>query len=153
MNIGPQFVMRRHFGEFVPWAHSETIVAAVDPVAHRHPEFAWNMPAKFNCQIGNTAPRIQFIRCRKGGRRAGIETAVTAATMILHRQIGAEVERGKNFTEKKPGAEFPRHQVGVLALPAESRLLRDRFFHHRRGVDKQLHLARPVFGNPAGELA
>ena len=34
-----------------------------------------------------------------------------------------------------------RDQVGVLALPAQPRRLRQRFFHHRGGVDEHLDLA------------
>src|SRR5260221_132980 len=37
----------------------------------------------------------------------------------------------------------------MLALPADAGHLRQRLFHHRRGVDKDLELARPAPGDPA----
>jgi len=30
-------------------------------------------------------------------------------------------------------------KIGMLALPAQTRLLRQWFFHHRRGIHKHLH--------------
>ena len=37
--------------------------------------------------------------------------------------------------------KFARDEIGVLALPAEPGLRRDRLFHHRSGVDEDLDLA------------
>ena len=56
---------------------------------------------------------------------------------LVARQIG----RGEDRAEKQPGAEFARHQIGVLALPAQSGRLRQRLFHHGGGIDEHLDLA------------
>ena len=42
--------------------------------------------------------------------------------------------------QKEPAAQIARQKVGVLALPAQPRSLRQWLFHHRRGVDKDLDL-------------
>ena len=44
--------------------------------------------------------------------------------------IGRQLERGEDRAEKQPRAEFARHEIGVLALPAEPGRLRQRLFHH-----------------------
>ena len=54
--------------------------------------------------------------------------------------------------KKEPRAELPRHQIGVLALPAETGLRGQRLFHHRGGVDKHFHLAAGVSHQPARQL-
>ena len=52
----------------------------------------------------------------------------------------------------------PRHQIGVLALPAQPRRLPQRLFHHRRGIDENLYtnVAKPpprrLRHQPAGEV-
>ena len=38
-------------------------------------------------------------------------------------------------------------QIGMLALPANARRLTQRFFHDRRGIDKNLKLAARRFGH------
>ncbi len=55
--------------------------------------------------------------------------------------VARQLQRGEDRAEKQPGAEFARHQIGVLALPAQSRRLRQRLFHHGGGVDEHLDLA------------
>src|SRR5690606_38109995 len=42
-------------------------------------------------------------------------------------------------------------EVRMLALPAEPRLLRERLFHDRRGVDEDLEFARERGRDPAAE--
>ena len=39
--------------------------------------------------------------------------------MVRFRLVGLELEIGEDRAEKQPRAEFARHQIGVLALPAE----------------------------------
>ena len=56
---------------------------------------------------------------------------------FVHRQL----EIGEDLGEEEPRAEAARDEIGVLALPAEAGLLGQRLFHHRGGVDEDLHLA------------
>ena len=63
--------------------------------------------------------------------------------------IARQIERCKNRTEKQPGAELARDEVGVLALPAQSRRLRQRLFHHGRGVDEHFYLAARGCNQPS----
>ena len=39
----------------------------------------------------------------------------------------------------------------MLALPAETGKLRERFFHHRRGIDEHFHIAAESLHHPAGQ--
>ena len=59
--------------------------------------------------------------------------------MIAVRLVARQFGRGVDRAEKQPGAEFARDEVGVLALPAQSRRLRQRLFHHGRGIDEHFH--------------
>src|SRR5438445_12305910 len=65
--------------------------------------------------------------------------------------IGFEFEAQINLAEKQPGAEIARHQIGVLALPAEPGALGERLFHYRGGVDKQFESTRPARLDPMRE--
>ena len=74
------------------------------------------------------------------------------AVGVVARQVG----RGEDRAEKQPRAEFARDEIGVLALPAQSRRLRQRLFHHGGGIDEHLDLvagcARPAIA-PAPSAA
>jgi len=54
----------------------------------------------------------------------------------IERQIG----RGVDSAQEEPRAMLARDEHAVLALPAESGRLRQRFFHHRGGIDEDLHV-------------
>ena len=43
-------------------------------------------------------------------------------------------------------------KVGVLALPAQACGLGQRLFHHRRGIDKDLHLAAETGDHELGKM-
>ena len=45
-----------------------------------------------------------------------------------------------------------RNQIGMLALPAEARLGRKRFFHQRRGIDEDFHVSAALLNEGAREL-
>ncbi len=59
--------------------------------------------------------------------------------MILFARVRLDVERREDGADEQPRAEFARDEIGVLALPAEARLLRQRLLHHRRSIDEELH--------------
>src|SRR5205814_4575410 len=69
--------------------------------------------------------------------RTGVEAAPAAAAMILLARLGRDLQRRQNRAEKQPRTERTRHQIGVLALPADTGFLRQRLLHHRRGVDER----------------
>ena len=40
--------------------------------------------------------------------------------MVRFGRVMRQIEVGEDRAQEQPGAEFARHQIGVLALPAES---------------------------------
>ena len=109
------------FGEPVPRAHRQAIVAAVDAVADRLAEFVRDRPLVLDRQVGNAAPRIDPVRRREGLRRAGVEAARAAAAMRppCAARPGASSRRGVDHAEEQPAAMLAADEVGVLALPAD----------------------------------
>src|SRR6516225_11384644 len=91
------------------------------------------------------------MRRGEGRRRAGIEAAPAGTAMVGLRTIRLESQAQINLPEEQPGAEIARHQIGVLALPAEPGALGERLFHDRRGVDDKLQPARPARLDPVRE--
>ena len=71
--------------------------------------------------------------------------------MVHFRHVGIEREAQVDLAEEQPGAELARYQIGVLALPADPGLLRQRLFHDWGGVDEHLQFARPARRDPAGQ--
>ena len=61
--------------------------------------------------------------------------------MIGLGRVGLDRGGGEDRAEKQPRAEVAGDEIGVLALPAEPGLGRERLLHHRRRVDEDLHLA------------
>src|SRR5205085_5782493 len=115
--------------EFVPRADRQAIVAPEDAVADRRPQLIGDRALVLDRQIRDAAPRIEPVGSREGGGRAGVEAAATLAAMVGFRRVGIEREAEINLTEKQPGAEFAVHPIGLLALPAETGLLRQPLFH------------------------
>jgi len=107
------------------------------------------MALMFDGQIGNAAPRIQLIGAGKRIRRADIETGGAAPAIIFFARIGLQIERGVDFAKEQPRSVRARHQIGVLALPADAGAHRQRFFHHRCGIDEDLYLGPEPFMHPA----
>ena len=135
------FASLRQLCEFVPRAHGQAIVAAIDAVAHRRAEFVRNVALVLDGEIGNAAPRIDAIGRGEGFGRAGVEAFAAAAAMIGFGSVGLQLQRREHRAQKQPGAEIAAHQIGVLALPAQPGGMRQRLFHHRRGVDEHFHIA------------
>jgi len=75
-------------GEFVPWTDRETIVAAVDAVAHQRTQFARDGALVLDGEIGDAAPRIEPVRRRESVGRADVEASVAGAAMIVRRRVG-----------------------------------------------------------------
>ena len=130
--------------EFVPRANRQAIVTAIYPVAHGHAKLGIDMPLMLDGEIGDAAPRVEPVGAEKGIGRADVEARAALAAMIGLGGIGRQIEAEINLAEEQPGAEIARDEVGVLALPAETGLRGQRFFHHRRGVDEDLQFAAPA---------
>ena len=102
-------------------------------------------------QIRDAAPRIELVGRRKRRCRTDLEAAPAGAAVIALGSIGFQREAQIDLAEKQPGAELPRDQIGVLALPAQPGALGKRLFHYRRGIDEQLERARPAPFDPMCE--
>ena len=131
----------RGLGKLVPGTGGQTVVAAIDAVAQQRAQFRVHRALVFDGQIGNAAPRIQLEWRRKRARRTGIQTGPAGSAMIAFGRVLWQVQRGKDGAQKEPAAQFARQKVGVLALPAKARRLRQRLFHDRGGIDKDLDFA------------
>ena len=138
--------------ELVPRTDGETIVAAIDAVAHQRPQFARDRTLVLDGQIRNAAPRIEPVGLGKRRGRADIETGAAAAATVRLGCVGRQIERGEDRAEKQPRAELARHQIRVLALPAETGAGRQRLLHHRRGIDEHFHVAAGIRDQPARDV-
>ncbi len=111
-------------------------------------QFARDRALVLDGQIRNAAPRIELVGRGERRGRADVETGAARAAVIDVGVVARQVERGEDRAEKQPRAELARHEVGVLALPAEAGGLRQRLFHHGGGVDEHFHVvagrARPA---------
>ncbi len=79
---------RGGFGEFVPGASGKAIVAAIDAVAHRLPEFERDWALILDREIGNAAPRIELVRRGKGIRRTGVQAGPAGAAAVGLWRVG-----------------------------------------------------------------
>jgi hypothetical protein len=96
-------------------------------------------------EVGDAAPGIELEGRGKGPCRTDFEAAGAAAAPHGVRHVGIEFERGVDRAEEQPAAVPAADEVGMLALPADTRGLRQRLFHHRRGVDEDLEIAFSLF--------
>jgi hypothetical protein len=135
--------------ELVPGADRQAIVAAIDAVANQGAHLARDRPLQFDGQIGNAAPGVELIRCREGRCGADVETAPAGTAMVALGLVGRQLQRGENSAEEEPRAHTARHQVGVLALPAQPGRLSQRLLHDRGGIDEDLDLAALLLDQPA----
>ena len=71
--------------------------------------------------------------------------------MIHLRRVRFQRQSGEDRSQEQPGSEFSAHQIGVLALPADTGARRQRFLHHRRGVDKHLHIRLELLRDQAAQ--
>lgn len=60
--------------------------------------------------------------------------------MVAVRLVGRNFRRGEDRAEEQPGAELAAHQIGVLALPAETGGLSQRLFHDGCRVDEDFYV-------------
>ncbi|EGE58995.1 hypothetical protein RHECNPAF_2530074 [Rhizobium etli CNPAF512] len=103
-------------------------------------------------KIGDAAPRIDLIGCRKGGRRADVEAGAAGAAMIGLFSVDGEIRGGEHAAEKQPGTMRAADEIGVFALPAEAGGRRQGLFHDRRGIDEHFHVGAGTCGKTGGDL-
>src|SRR5262249_42736888 len=92
--------------KLVPWTDGKTIIAAINPVAHRSPQFARDRTFVLDGEIGNAASRIEPIRRRKCRGRANIQARAATSAAISHRCVRNQVNRRENRAEEQPRSVF-----------------------------------------------
>ena len=59
--------------------------------------------------------------------------------MIRLGAVGCQLRACQDGAQEQPGAILTRDKIGVLALPANTGFGRQRLFHQRRSIDKDLY--------------
>src|SRR3954471_918065 len=65
--------------------------------------------------------------------------------------VRPQLQAGQDHAEEQPAAVLAADEVRVLALPADSRRLRQRLFHYWRSVDEHLQLGGRLANDEPGE--
>src|SRR3546814_6491157 len=94
---------------------------------------ARNVPLVLDGEVGDAASGVEPVRADGGLRRTDVPAAPARAAMIALRRVRLQRQIGEDFAEAPPGAEIQRHQVAVLALPAEAAGLGEVLFHAQSG--------------------
>ncbi len=112
-------VRRGRFGEAVPRADGQAIVAAVDAVADRLPKFDRDRPVMLDGQVGDALARIDPVGRADRLRRAGVEAARAAAAMRTRPRPArpAPARAGEDHAEEQPAAMLAARR-GWCACPA-----------------------------------
>src|ERR1700754_4688167 len=97
-----------HLRILVPGANRETVVAAINAIAHQRTELARNRTLVLDGEVGDAAPRVQAIRRRERGGWADVEAGAAASAVIGLVLIGWQLERGEDRTQEQPRAELSR---------------------------------------------
>lgn len=108
------------FGEFVPGADVEAVVAAVDAVTDEGAEVFGDGAFVLDGEVGNAAWGVDVVGAGDGVGGAGGHAGGAFATVVVLFFVGFEVEGGEEFGEEEPGAEFGVDLDGGFAVPAEA---------------------------------
>ena len=68
--------------------------------------------------------------------------------MVGLRRIGRQLGGGQDGADEEPRSQLARNEIGVLALPAQTRIGRQRLLHQRRRVDEDLDLGAGAVRQP-----
>ena len=110
----------------------------IDSVADRGPKLP-SVVLMLDREIGNAAPRIELIR--RGKAPVGhASRQARHCPQWSDRRVGRQLEVGEDRAQEQPGAKFARHQIGVLALPAQTRARGQRLLEQRGSVDEHLDI-------------
>src|SRR5262245_59540490 len=135
-------------GKLVPWTYCETVVAAEDAVANGLAVSRRDVPLMLDGEVRDAGARVDLIRRGEGSRRANVETAAAGPAAILFRCVRLNRGAGEDRADEQPRAKLARHEIGVLALPAEARARGERLLHYRRGVHEDLNFAAKKLLHP-----
>ena len=136
-----EFGLACYFYTRDPRTHSQTIVTAEHTVAQRFAKLRRDLAFMLDRQVRKATACVELIRRGERAGRTHVETGAARAAMILLWRIRLNLRGGQDGAEKEPGAVVTRHEIGVLALPAETSALRQWLLHQRRCIDEDLHLA------------
>ena len=140
-------------GELVPGADGQAVVAAIDAVAHgpRGTRAGSARDARWSGRRCSAARRAG----RGPGRRWSGRRRGSGGRSRNDRSPARPARSSRSVRISPRNSQEPKlagDQVGVLALPAQPRRLRQRLLQQRRGVDEHLHLAHRAAVHPAGQL-
>ena len=102
----------------------------------------WDVAAQLDRQIRDTARRIEHAGRDDRMRRTRVEAERAGAALIERRRIHLERQAADDRAEKDPRPEPRVDDAGVLADPADARVLRVHALLHRAGVDVRARLER-----------
>ena len=83
-----EFAFMCNLGPAVPRTDIEAVVTAEQVVADGLAKFGGNGPLVFDCQVGDTAARVELVGSGNGTRRANIDAGGAIAAMVGHSRIG-----------------------------------------------------------------
>ena len=110
-------------------------------------------PLVLDGEVGDAAPRIELEGRRKSGVGQMSRQARQEPQWSVSGASGVRSSGGEDRAEEQPGAEIARHQIGVLALPAQPGGLRQRLLHHRRRVDEHLDIGAMLLRSAAPDVS
>ncbi len=122
-------------GEAVPGAGVEAIIAAINPVPDGAAEFQGDGALVLDGEIGNAAGCREFPGCGDGLGRTGGDAGGAFSAMIAGGGIGFHLQRGEEFGEKEPGAEFAMDLNSGFAIPSQAGGRGEVTLQDRTGVD------------------
>ena len=99
IGAGGEFHLPARFGELVPRADGQAVVASVDSVSHLRPERPIDRPLVLDREVGDAAPCIQPVGRRESLGRADVEAG---AAMVALRLIVRQFQIGEQRAEEQP---------------------------------------------------
>ena len=117
---GVEAGLAAEFGEAVPGADVEAVVAAVDAVADEGAEVEGDGALVFDGEVGDAAGGVEVVGARDGVGGAGGHAGGAFAAVVVLLFVGREGKGGEEFGEEEPGAEGGVDLDGGLAVPAEA---------------------------------
>ena len=121
-------------GKLVPGAGQLAVVAAINAVADQRAKRQGDGPGVFDRQVGNTAPRVQPVRCDDGLRGAHGDAGTAAAAVTGGGLCGRQGQVDIDLAEEKHGPGVTAEQQRVFAAPALARAGGQFGLQHRGGV-------------------
>ena len=80
---GAEIMFSGRCGKTVPWTHQLAVIATIDAVADQRAQLHGDSAAQFDGEVGDTQTGIERVRCNNRLCRAAVDTAATAAAVIV----------------------------------------------------------------------